>query len=67
MSEIKCEIIKKVGVVSSPLPSSPKCGEHEFGGGEHDVGMNIFIYAQVEHVPPPFLSCILSRGTNGGG
>ena len=49
-----------------PLPSSPKCGEHEFGGGEHDVGMNIFIYAQLEIVLPLFLSRMVLRGTNGG-
>jgi len=49
MSEIKYEIVKKVGVLSSPLcPSdiSPKCGEHEFGGGEYEVGTYIRAYAK---------------------
>lgn len=37
----------------------------EFGGCEYKVEMNIFIYAQAEVIPPPFLSRMVSRGTNG--
>lgn len=38
----------------------------EFGGGECDVGMNTFVDAQLELIPPPFSARRSSRGANGG-
>ena len=71
MSEIKYEIIKQISV---PPPFAlrarfavPQMQAYaEFGGGEYKVEMNIFIYAQVEVVLPPFSPRCSSRGANGG-
>ena len=38
----------------------------EFGEGEREAGMNIFITAQVEIVLLPFSARCSSRGANGG-
>ena len=38
----------------------------EFGEGECEAGMNIFINTQVEIVFPPFSSRCSLRGANGG-
>jgi hypothetical protein len=45
------------------LPQMPST---EFGGGEYELGMFIFIYAQLEIVLPPFASRCSSRDANGG-
>ena len=48
-------------------PVLPQMRENaEFGEGERDIGMNIFINLQVDIVLPPFSSRRSLRGANGG-
>ena len=51
-----------------PHPALPqmRLENVEFGEGDHDVVMNIFIKAQVEIVLPPFASRKNQRSENGG-
>lgn len=49
-----------------PVLPQMRLGNVEFGEGECDVGMNIFINAQVEIALPPFSSRCFLRGANGG-
>ena len=50
-----------------PLPVLPQIPTStEFGEGEYDVVMNMFVYAQAEIVLPPVSPRWSLRGANGG-
>lgn len=52
--------------LSHPVLPQMRLENVEFGEGECEIGMNIFINTQVEIALPPFSSRCSLRGANGG-